>query len=217
MVDMAHFAGLVAGRVHTDPVPYADIVTSTTHKTLRGPRGGLILSKKKYASAVDSAVFPWAQGGPLEHVIAGKAVCFYEAALPEFREYSAQVLKNAKVLAAELMARGFRLVSNGTDNHLMLVDLGGWNITGKEAEVVLDSVGISVNKNAIPFDPRPPRVSSGIRIGTPAVTTRGMKETEMRAIAEVIATVLQRPADEQVLAKARSSVATIVDGFPLFD
>ena len=217
MVDMAHFAGLVAARLHTDPIPYADIITSTTHKTLRGPRGAFILCRKELAEAVDAAVFPGSQGGPLEHVIAAKAVCFLEAAQPEFREYQAQVLSNAKALAAELMARGFRLVSNGTDTHLMLVDLTGWNLTGKEAEDVLDSVGISVNKNAIPFDTRPPRVTSGIRIGTPAVTTRGMKEQEMKAIAEVIALVLANPKDQSVLDRAREAVTVIVNNFPLHD
>jgi len=217
MVDMAHFAGLVAAKLHSDPVPYADLVTSTTHKTLRGPRGAFILCKKELAADVDAAVFPGTQGGPLEHVIAAKAVCFHLAAQSDFREYQAQVLENARVLAAELMARGFRLVSNGTDTHLMLVDLTTWNLTGKEAEDVLDSVGISVNKNAIPFDPLPPKVTSGIRIGTPAVTTRGMKEPEMKAIAEVIATVLANPRDQSALDRARQAVATIVDNFPLYD
>ncbi len=215
MVDMAHFAGLVAAGVHPSPIPYADIVTSTTHKTLRGPRGGFILCKQEYAKAVDSAVFPGMQGGPLEHVIAAKAVCFKEAQSTEFKEYGRQVVKNAKVLADELMRRGFRLVSNGTDNHLMLIDLTNRDITGKEAEEVLDSIGISVNKNAIPFDTRSPVVTSGIRIGTPAITTRGMKEAEMVQIAEIIDNVLSQPKDEKALSWARGQVRSISQRFPL--
>lgn len=215
LVDMAHFAGLVAAGVHPSPVPYADIVTSTTHKTLRGPRGGFILCKKEYMRAVDSAVFPGIQGGPLEHVIAAKAVCFKEAQTEGFRDYQRQIVKNAKVLADELMRHNFRLVSNGTENHLMLIDLTNRDITGKEAEEVLDSVGISVNKNAIPFDTRSPVVTSGIRIGTPAVTTRGMKEPEMVQIAEIVDRTLSQPRDEKVLAWAREQVRSISQRFPL--
>lgn len=215
VVDMAHIAGLVAAGVHPSPVPDADIVTSTTHKTLRGPRGGFILSKRQWAKAVDTAVFPGVQGGPLEHIIAAKAVCFKEAQTDEFRTYQRQVVKNARTLAEELMRRGFRLVSNGTDNHLMLVNLMDKSITGKEAEEVLDSVGVSVNKNTIPFDTRGPFVTSGIRIGTPAVTTRGMKEGEMTEIAEIIDIVLSRPRDDSTLSWARKQVRAISERFPL--
>ena len=179
MVDMAHIAGLVAAGLHPSPVPYADFVTTTTHKTLRGPRGGMILCKEKYAKDLDKSVFPGVQGGPLMHVIAGKAVCFKEALTPEFKEYQKQIIKNAKVLAEELMNRGFKLVSGGTDNHLMLVDLTNKGVTGKDAEAMLDEVGITVNKNTIPFDKQKPNIASGLRIGTPAMTTRGMKEEEM--------------------------------------
>ncbi len=186
MVDMAHIAGLVAAGIHPNPVPYADFVTTTTHKTLRGPRGGMILCKEKYAKDIDKSVFPGVQGGPLMHVIAGKAVCFKEALSQEFKEYQEQIVKNAKVLAEELLRRNFKLVSGGTDNHLILVDLTNKGITGKEAERILDEVGITVNKNAIPFDTQKPNVTSGIRIGTPAMTTRGMKEEEMKKIAEFI-------------------------------
>ncbi|HHY64296.1 MAG TPA: serine hydroxymethyltransferase [Clostridiaceae bacterium] len=186
MVDMAHIAGLVAAGVHPSPVPYADFVTTTTHKTLRGPRGGLILCKEKYAKDIDRAVFPGIQGGPLMHVIAGKAVCLKEALSPEFREYQKQVVKNARVLSEALADRGFKIVSGGTDNHLMLIDLTNKGITGKDAQLMLDEVKITVNKNGIPFDTLSPFVTSGIRIGTPAVTTRGMKENEMLEIAELI-------------------------------
>ena len=186
MVDMAHIAGLVAAGLHPNPVPYADIVTTTTHKTLRGPRGGMILCKEEYAKAIDKAVFPGIQGGPLMHVIAAKAVCFGEALKPDFKEYQSQVVKNAKALSLELLKYGFDLVSGGTDNHLMLVDLRKFNITGKELEHRLDEVYITVNKNAIPNDPQSPFITSGIRIGTPAVTTRGFKEEEMLKIAECI-------------------------------
>lgn len=186
MVDMAHIAGLVAAGIHPNPVLYADFVTTTTHKTLRGPRGGMILCKEKYAKDIDKSVFPGVQGGPLMHVIAGKAVCFKEALSQDFKEYQKQIVKNAKVLAEELLKRDFKLVSGGTDNHLILVDLTNKGVTGKEAEEILDEVGITVNKNAIPFDTQKPNVTSGIRIGTPAMTTRGMKEEEMKKIAEFI-------------------------------
>lgn len=186
MVDMAHIAGLVAAGVHPSPVPYADFVTTTTHKTLRGPRGGMILCKEKYAKDIDRSVFPGIQGGPLMHVIAGKAVCFKEALTPEFKEYQQQVAKNAKVLSEALMAKDFVIVSGGTDNHLMLIDVTNKGITGKDAQLMLDEVLITVNKNGIPFDTLSPFVTSGIRIGTPAVTTRGMKESEMLEIAELI-------------------------------
>ena len=186
MVDMAHIAGLVAAGLHQNPVKYADIVTSTTHKTLRGPRGGLILCKEELAKKIDKAVFPGMQGGPLMHVIAGKAVCFGEALKPEFKEYQKQIVKNAKALADELLKLGFNLVSGGTDNHLILIDLRNKGITGKELETRLDSVGITVNKNAVPFDTEKPTITSGIRIGTPAVTTRGFKEEDMVKIANLI-------------------------------
>lgn len=193
MVDMAHIAGLVAAGLHNNPCEYADFVTTTTHKTLRGPRGGAILCKEKYAKAIDKAIFPGIQGGPLMHVIAAKAVAFKEALRPEFKVYQQQVIKNAKKLSEELMKRGFNLISGGTDNHLILIDLRNKNITGKDAEKLLDSIGITVNKNAIPFDPESPFVTSGIRIGTPAVTTRGMKENEMTIIAEIIDEIISNP------------------------
>lgn len=180
MVDMAHIAGLVATGLHPSPVPYADFVTTTTHKTLRGPRGGAILCKEKYAKAVDKAIFPGIQGGPLMHTIAAKAVCFGEALREDYKEYMQQVVKNTKVLGEELKNYGFRLISGGTDNHLLLIDLTNKNITGKDAEKLLDSVGITVNKNTIPFETLSPFITSGIRIGTPAVTTRGFKEEEMK-------------------------------------
>lgn len=186
MVDMAHIAGLVAAGLHQNPVEYADIVTTTTHKTLRGPRGGLILCKEEYAKAIDKAVFPGTQGGPLMHTIAAKAVCFGEALKPEFKEYQEQIVKNAKVLSEELLKLGFNLVSGGTDNHLILIDLRNKGITGKELEERLDDVGITVNKNSVPFDTEKPTITSGIRIGTPAVTTRGLKEGEMKKIAKLI-------------------------------
>src|SRR5580693_2177543 len=196
LVDMAHFSGLVAAGVHPNPCDYADIVTSTTHKTLRGPRAGLILAKEKYAKAIDQNVFPGAQGGPLMHVIAGKAVCFKEALTPEFQAYQVQIVKNAARLAAGLSAGGFRLVSGGTDNHLMLVDVFSRGITGKVAEAALGRAAITVNKNTIPFDQNPPMVASGIRVGTPAVTTRGMGESEMDVIAELFTRALQTPDDD---------------------
>ncbi len=186
MVDMAHIAGLVAAGVHPSPVPYADFVTTTTHKTLRGPRGGMVLCKEKYAKDIDRSVFPGIQGGPLMHVIAGKAICFKEALTPEFKEYQKQIVKNATVLSEALIEKGFRIVSGGTDTHLMLIDVTNKGITGKDAQLMLDEVMITVNKNGIPFDKLSPAISSGIRIGTPAVTTRGMKEKEMFEIAELI-------------------------------
>lgn len=192
MVDMAHIAGLVCAGEHESPVPYADFVTSTTHKTLRGPRSGLILCKEQYAKAIDKTIFPGIQGGPLEHVIAGKAVCFKEAMQPEFKQYAHQVVLNARKLAEELMKRGFNLVSGGTDNHLMLIDLRNKGLTGKEATLLLDEVNITVNKNAVPNDPEKPTVTSGIRIGTPAVTTRGLKEEDMVKLAEAIELTLQK-------------------------
>lgn len=193
MVDMAHIAGLVACGLHPNPCEWADFVTTTTHKTLRGPRGGAILCKEKYAKMIDKAIFPGIQGGPLMHVIAAKAVAFKEALSPEFKAYQEQVLKNAKRLGEELIKRGFNLVSEGTDNHLLLVDLRNKNITGKDAERLLDDIGVTVNKNTIPFDPQSPFVTSGIRIGTPAVTTRGMKEEDMDSIATIIATIIDHP------------------------
>jgi len=186
MVDMAHIAGLVAAGLHPSPVPYADIVTTTTHKTLRGPRGGMILCGEQYAKQIDKAVFPGMQGGPLMHIIAAKAVCFKEALSDEFKEYQKQIVKNAKVLSESLIEKGFDIVSGGTDNHLMLLDLRKFNLTGKELEHRLDEVGITANKNTIPDDPQSPFVTSGLRIGTPAVTSRGMKEDDMVKIAELI-------------------------------
>jgi len=216
MVDIAHIAGLVAAGLHPSPVPLAEIVTSTTHKTLRGPRSGLILCKEKYAKQIDKAVFPGNQGGPLEHVIAGKAICFKEAMTPEFKKYQEQIVKNAKALADGLLKAGFRLVSGGTDNHLVLVDLQPKKITGKVAEKVLDSVGITVNKNTIPFDPESPFVTSGVRIGTPALTTRGMKEGEMKLIADLIGQVLSSPEDEAVKGVVAKSVKELCQKFPLY-
>lgn len=216
MVDMAHIAGLVAAGLHPSPVPVADFVTTTTHKTLRGPRGGMILCKAKYGPAIDKAIFPGIQGGPLMHVIAAKAVAFKEALSPEFKIYQEQVVNNAQTLARELMNRGFNLVSGGTDNHLMLVDLRNKGITGKVAENVLDRVGITVNKNAIPFDPESPAVTSGIRIGTPAVTSRGMKEEAMARIAEIIDLALSNYSDESKLAQAGKMVEELSKEYPLY-
>lgn len=216
MVDMAHIAGLVAAGLHPSPVPYAQFVTSTTHKTLRGPRGGFILCKKEFAKEIDKAIFPGIQGGPLMHVIAAKAVAFKEAMSPDFKEYQRQILLNAKALAEELMRLGYRLVSGGTDNHLMLVDLRDKGITGKEAEKALEEAGITVNKNSIPFDPQPPTVTSGIRIGTPALTTRGMKEDEMRYIARLIHEVLSNIKDDKVKEKVKSEVEELCKQFPIY-
>ncbi|MGC7846537.1 serine hydroxymethyltransferase [Desulforudis sp. 1088] len=216
MVDMAHIAGLCAVGLHQNPVPYSDIVTSTTHKTLRGPRGGLILCTGEYAAAVDKSVFPGVQGGPLMHVIAAKAVAFGEALRPEFKAYQERIVKNARALAGALMERGFKLVSGGTDNHLILVDLRSKNVTGQDAERRLDEVGVTVNKNMIPFDPQPPRVTSGIRIGTPAVTTRGMKEEDMVKIAEIIAVAIDDMDSAAALAKARGMVKELCAAHPLY-
>lgn len=214
-VDMAHIAGLVAAGLHQSPVPYADVVSTTTHKTLRGPRGGLILCKEKHAKAIDKAIFPGTQGGPLMHIIGAKAVCFGEALKPEFREYQAQILKNAKALADAMIAEGFNLVSGGTDNHLMLVDLQNMNISGKELQNRLDEVYITVNKNAIPNDPASPFVTSGIRIGTPAVTTRGLKEDEMKTIAHLIKLTVT---DFETKADAiRAEVTKICEKYPIYE
>jgi len=215
VVDMAHVAGLVAAGVHPSPVPHADIVTTTTHKTLRGPRGGLILCKEEHAKAVNSQIFPGNQGGPLEHIIAAKAVCFLEAMKPEFKDYQQQVVANAKAMARALVSRGFRIVSGGTDNHLMLVDLRPKKLTGKIAQETLDHAGITVNKNMIPFDPEKPTVASGIRIGTPAVTTRGMKEAEMDQIAALTTEVLEKPDDASVQANVKDKVRALTSRFPL--
>jgi len=214
MVDMAHIAGLVAAGLHPNPVPYADFVTSTTHKTLRGPRGGLILCKEEYAKAIDKAVFPGIQGGPLMHVIAAKAVAFQEALQPQFKEYQTQVVKNASALAAALADEGFRIVSGGTDNHMMLVDLRPKNLTGKEAEETLDEFKITLNKNAIPNDPQPPTITSGVRIGSPAVTTRGLKEEDMKTVAWCISKALTGSDSEK--AKAREKVAALCKKYPLY-
>jgi glycine hydroxymethyltransferase len=216
MVDMAHIAGLVAAGLHQNPVDYADVVTSTTHKTLRGPRGGIILCKEALQKQIDKAVFPGMQGGPLMHVIAAKAVSFKEALAPEFKIYQKQVLANASALATSLMDKGLELVSGGTDNHLVLVKLLKQDITGKVAEKALDEVGITVNKNTIPKDPQSPFVTSGIRIGTPAVTTRGMKEPEMKAIADMIAKVISNPEDDAVKQKIKEAVTTLTKKFPLY-
>lgn len=212
MVDMAHIAGLVAAGLHQSPVPYADVVTTTTHKTLRGPRGGAILCKAEYGPKIDKAIFPGIQGGPLEHVIAAKAVSFYEALQPEFKEYQLQVVKNAKVLADELVKRGFNLVSGGTDNHLILVNLISKDMTGKEAETLLDEAHITVNKNSIPFDPQNFLKTSGIRIGTPAITTRGMKEEDMVTIAEAIDLVISHRKIEE----AQKIVIALTDKYPIY-
>jgi glycine hydroxymethyltransferase len=215
-VDMAHIAGLVAGGVHPSPVPHADFVTSTTHKTLRGPRSGLILCREKFAKDLDKALFPGVQGGPLMHVIAAKAVCFKEAMEPAFAGYQRQIVANASRLAASLSAHGFRLVSGGTDNHLMLVDVFSKGITGRAAETALGKAGITVNKNAIPFDQNPPMVASGIRVGTPAVTTRGMREAEMDAIAELMTRALATPDDDRALGMIRTEVERLCRKFPLY-
>jgi glycine hydroxymethyltransferase len=214
--DMAHVAGLVAAGVHPSPVPFADAVTTTTHKTLRGPRSGMILCRAEFAKAIDKSVFPGMQGGPLMHVIAAKAVCLKEAAAPEFKTYAARVVENAKALAAELMARGFKLVTGGTDNHLLLVDLKEAGFSGADAETALHAAGITVNKNAVPNDPRPPAVTSGIRIGTPAVTTRGFGTDEMRRLGAWIDEAIQKRAEPQSLAKIRADVEALCAAFPLY-
>ena len=217
MVDMAHFAGLVAGGAHPSPVPHAHVVTTTTHKTLRGPRAGLILCEQQFAAGIDRSVFPGQQGGPLMHIIAAKAVAFREALQPEFAQYAAQIVANAKVLAAAIAEKGFRIISGGTDTHLMLIDVFQKGILGSEAEVALGAAGITVNKNAIPYDTNPPMKPSGIRIGTPALTTRGMKEPEMLTIAHWIATALENRNDADALAKIRGEVAELAEQFPLYD
>ncbi len=216
MVDMAHIAGLVAAGIHPSPVPYADFVTSTTHKTLRGPRGGIILSTEKYGKLLNSQIFPGIQGGPLMHVIAAKAVAFKEALSDDFKTYQQRIVSNAKTLAQTLQDQGFRLVSGGTDNHLILLDLSDKGITGAEAEEVLEKAGITVNKNAIPFDTRPPRVTSGIRIGTPAVTTRGLKEKEMQEIGGYIGELLTSPGDDQKIREIRRKILEICKRYPLY-
>jgi glycine hydroxymethyltransferase len=218
MVDIAHIAGLVAAGLHPSPVPYADVVTTTTHKTLRGPRGGLILCKdEEFGKQFNKSVFPGIQGGPLMHVIAAKAVALGEALKPEFKEYQQQILKNAKVLADTLMKDGFRIVTGGTDNHLMLVDLRSKNITGKEAQNLLDEVGITANRNTIPFEPLSPFVTSGLRLGSPALTTRGFKEDDMKEVADIIALVLDNPTKEEAKAEARKRVEALCKKYPLYE
>jgi glycine hydroxymethyltransferase len=216
LADIAHIAGLVVTGLHPSPVPYADIVTTTTHKTLRGPRGAIIMCKAKYAEDVDKTVFPGTQGGPLEHCIAAKAVAFKEALAPEFKVYQQQVLANAAVLAATLTERGFRIVSGGTDNHLMTVDLRSKKFTGRDAERVLGKVRITANRNTIPFDPEKPFISSGIRLGTPALTTRGMKETEMKKVAELIDRAITGATDEATIEKVKAEVGELAAAFPLY-
>jgi glycine hydroxymethyltransferase len=215
-IDMAHFAGLVAGGAHPSPVPYADVVTTTTHKTLRGPRSGLILCKQEYAASIDRSVFPGQQGGPLVHIIAAKAVAFNEALQPDFKAYAAQTVANAKVLGEAMQAEGYRIISGGTDTHLILVDVFAKGIYGSEAEAALGAAGITVNKNAIPYDKNPPMKPSGIRIGSPALTTRGMKEPEMRTIAKWIAEALEHRNDEAKLAQIRGQVGELAEQFPLY-
>ena len=218
MVDMAHIAGLVAAGLHPSPVPYADVVTTTTHKTLRGPRGGLILCRDaEFGKQFNKAIFPGIQGGPLMHVIAAKAVAFKEALSDEFKVYQQQVLDNAKALADELAKKGFRIVSGGTDNHLMLVDLRSKNITGKEAQFLLDEIGITANRNTIPFEPLSPFVTSGIRLGTPALTTRGLKEEDIREVADIIADVIENREDSAVIEAAKAKVQAICKKFPLYE
>jgi glycine hydroxymethyltransferase len=216
MVDMAHIAGLVAAGLHPSPVPFSDVITSTTHKTLRGPRGGLILARTDYSAKLNKEIFPGIQGGPLMHVIAAKAIAFKEALSESFRTYQKDVVNNARVLADRLMDNGIRLISDGTDNHMMIVDLRNLNITGKDAEDTLGRAGITVNKNAIPFETRGPMLTSGIRIGTPAVTTRGMKAPEMETIAGLIARVLQNHADKKIIAATKKKVFEICEAFPLY-
>jgi glycine hydroxymethyltransferase len=215
-VDIAHIAGLIAAGLHQNPVEYAEFVTSTTHKTLRGPRGGFIMCRKEFAKKIDTEVFPGLQGGPLMHVIAAKAVCFKEALKPEFKKYQAQIIKNCRTLSQEMERLGYRIVAGGTDTHLFLVDLTNKNITGKEAATVLDRTGITVNKNLIPYDPQSPFVASGIRIGTPAVTTRGMKETQMKTIAQLINKVLSDPHNEKNIQDVKKEVSVLVKVFPLY-
>jgi len=217
LVDMAHFAGLVAAGIYPNPVEFAEFVTSTTHKTLRGPRGGFILCRKEFAKKIDTAVFPGGQGGPLMHIIAAKAVGFGLALKEEFKEYQRQIVKNAKAFAKALENRGYRIVSGGTDTHLFLVDLRDKDITGRDCAHILEKVNITVNKNLIPYDPRPPKITSGIRIGTPAVTTRGMKESEMEIIAELIDKTIHFFNDEEKLDRIREDVKELLDKFPLYE
>ncbi|MFY1829637.1 serine hydroxymethyltransferase [Myxococcus fulvus] len=216
MVDMAHIAGLVAAGVHPSPVPFADIVTTTTHKTLRGPRGGLVMGKEPYAKSINSQIFPGIQGGPLMHVIAGKAVALREALTPEYKTYQKQIVANARALAEALLSAGLRLTSGGTDNHLMLVDLRPKQLTGKVAEAVLDKAGITVNKNMIPFDPEKPMVTSGVRVGTPAITTRGMREAQMATVGQLIGAALDAAQDDAALARIRGQVKELAQSFPLY-
>lgn len=216
MVDIAHIAGLVAAGLHPSPVPYADIVTTTTHKTLRGPRGGLIMCKEQYAKAIDKAIFPGIQGGPLMHIIAAKAVAFGEALKPEFKVYQQNILDNCRVFAEALQEEGFRIVSGGTDNHLILVDVRGQKLTGKIAEHLLDEVGVTCNKNTIPFDPESPFVTSGIRLGTAAVTTRGFKQEDMREVAAIIGLVLNNPENEEKHKEAAARVAGLCAKYPMY-
>jgi glycine hydroxymethyltransferase len=216
MVDMAHIAGLVAAGLHPNPVPYADFVTTTTHKTLRGPRGGMILTSEAWGKKIDKSIFPGIQGGPLMHVIAGKAVAFGEALQPEFKQYAAQVVKNAKVLGETLQAEGIDLVSGGTDNHLLLLDVRSLGLTGKVAEALLDDVNITANKNGIPYDPEKPFVTSGVRIGTPAITSRGFVEEDMKEVGVLIAAVLKNPEDEAVKADAKARVKVLTDKYPIY-
>lgn len=215
MVDMAHIAGLVAAGIHPSPIPFADVVTSTTHKTLRGPRGGLILAKENYSAILDKEIFPGIQGGPLMHIIAAKAVAFREALHQSFKDYQIRIVKNAKALASHLMEKGLTLVSGGTDNHLMIVDLRNLNITGKDAEAALGRAGITINKNSIPFEKLGPMITSGIRIGTPAITTRGMQEPEMKIIAKLMVNVLKNSADENLIMHVRANVRELCAAFPL--
>ncbi len=217
LADIAHIAGLVATGIHPSPVPYADFVTTTTHKTLKGPRGGMIMCKEKYAKIIDKMIFPGIQGGPLVHVIAAKAVAFKEALSDKFREYQMRIVRNAKRLAKELIKRGFRIISGGTDNHLFLVDLRGMGITGRDAEIALDSAGITVNKNSLPHDDTPPTITGGIRLGTPCVTTRGMNEEEMVEIAEIITEVIQNIKNHERITKARERVRELCASFPIYE
>ncbi|MCK4605168.1 MAG: serine hydroxymethyltransferase, partial [Deltaproteobacteria bacterium] len=216
MVDMAHIAGLVASGIHPSPVPFADFITSTTHKTLRGPRGGIILAMEKYSRSLNSQIFPGIQGGPLMHVIAAKAVAFKEAQRDDFKIYQQQIVSNAKTLAKTLQDRGFRLVSGGTDNHLLLMDLSDKGLTGAKAEEILERSGITVNKNTIPFDTRSPSVTSGIRIGTPAVTTRGLKEKEMEEVGNYISELLNQPEDDKLIGDIKIKIRSLCERFPLY-
>ena len=217
MVDMAHFAGLVAGGEYPSPVPYADIVTTTTHKTLRGPRGGIIMCREKYAKAIDKAVFPGMQGGPLMHVIAAKAVAFGEDLTDDFKQYAKQIKKNEKVLSDELQKQGIRVVSGGTDTHVLLADMKAIGITGKVAQNVLDEIGITANRNTIPFETLSPFVTSGIRLGSPALTTRGLKEDDFKEVADIIATVVKNPEDAAIKASCAARVAALCKKYPLYE